>query len=113
MDEFHAHKTSEIYDVLVSGMAARENPLIVIITTSGFDLNAPCYKEYQYVSKQLADQGKSISDLSDEEREEWHKKYIQYAKSEKADDIEYFADWYWDIAKATSAGLQGSMDYFQ
>ena len=69
--------------------------------------------EYQYVSKQLADQGKSISDLSDEEKEEWHKKYIQYAKSEKADDIEYFADWYWDIAKATSTGLQGSMDYFQ
>ena len=29
VDEFHAHKTSEIYDVLVSGMAARENPLIL------------------------------------------------------------------------------------
>ena len=53
VDEFHAHKTSEIYDVLISGMVAREEPLMVIITTPGFDLSRPCFKEYQYVSKIL------------------------------------------------------------
>ena len=49
--EYHAHKTSEIYDVILSGMVAREQPLMVIITTAGFDLSCPCFKEYQYVSK--------------------------------------------------------------
>ncbi|MDU7250849.1 MAG: terminase TerL endonuclease subunit [Clostridium sp.] len=53
VDEYHAHKTSEIYDVILSGMVAREQPLMVIITTAGFDLSRPCFKEYQYVSKIL------------------------------------------------------------
>jgi len=54
VDEYHAHKTSEIYDVLVSGMGARSQPLMIIITTAGFDLNNPCYKvEYKYVSQIL------------------------------------------------------------
>jgi phage terminase large subunit-like protein len=53
LDEYHAHETSEIYDVLQSGMVARLNPLTVIITTSGFNLSAPCYTEYNYVSSIL------------------------------------------------------------
>ena len=53
LDEYHAHETSEIYDVLESGMIARPEPLIVIITTAGFDLSKPCYREYEYVSKLL------------------------------------------------------------
>ena len=54
IDEYHAHETSEIYDVLVSGMVARQNPLIVIITTAGFNLNAPCFNEYKYVANILS-----------------------------------------------------------
>lgn len=53
IDEYHVHPTSEIYDVLVSGMAARPNGHICIITTAGFNLASPCYTEYQYVSKVL------------------------------------------------------------
>jgi phage terminase large subunit-like protein len=53
VDEYHAHETSEIYDVLVSGMVARRSPLMVVITTAGFDLSRPCFKEYEYVSKLL------------------------------------------------------------
>ncbi|MBS4762119.1 terminase large subunit [Carnobacteriaceae bacterium zg-ZUI252] len=54
IDEYHAHKTSEILDVMVSGMVSRPQPLLSIITTAGFDLNNPCYSvEYQYVSKLL------------------------------------------------------------
>lgn len=52
IDEYHAHPSSEIYDVLNSGMAARPNGHICIITTSGFSVaENPCFKEYQYVSK--------------------------------------------------------------
>ena len=53
IDEYHAHETSEIYDIMVSGMVGRENPLIVIITTAGLDMSRPCYTEYLYTSKIL------------------------------------------------------------
>lgn len=53
VDEYHAHETSEIYDVLASGMVARKEPLMFIITTAGFDLDRPCYREYEYVSQIL------------------------------------------------------------
>ncbi|MEC0356273.1 terminase large subunit [Bacillus halotolerans] len=54
IDEYHAHKTSEIYDILDSGMGARTQPLMVIITTAGHELNNPAYRvEYDYVSRLL------------------------------------------------------------
>lgn len=54
IDEYHAHKTSEIYEVLKSGQVARPQPLISIITTAGFDLSNPCFtEEYAYVTKLL------------------------------------------------------------
>lgn len=42
IDEYHAHKTSAVRDVMISGMGARKNPLEIIITTAGFKLDAPC-----------------------------------------------------------------------
>lgn len=54
IDEYHQHPTSEFYDLAVSGMKARREPLLLIITTAGFDLNVPCYQqEYKYCSKIL------------------------------------------------------------
>lgn len=35
IDELHAHRTREVYDVLETSMGAREQPLIVSITTAG------------------------------------------------------------------------------
>lgn len=37
-DEIHAHKTRELYDVLRSATIARENPLLLSITTAGTDI---------------------------------------------------------------------------
>lgn len=54
VDEYHAHPTSEMYDIIDSGMGARPQPLMMIITTAGFNLNHPCYRvEYKYVSRIL------------------------------------------------------------
>ena len=54
IDEYHAHETSEMYDIIDSGMGARAQPLLVIITTAGFDLANPCYRvEYDLVKKIL------------------------------------------------------------
>ena len=43
IDEFHEHKTSALYDTMQTGMGARSQPLIVVITTAGSDLSCPCY----------------------------------------------------------------------
>lgn len=51
LDEYHTHLTSEIMEALESGMGAREEPLLVIITTAGLDLNVPCKEEYDYCAQ--------------------------------------------------------------
>jgi phage terminase large subunit-like protein len=43
IDEYHAHKTDELFNVIESGMGARTNPLMFVITTAGFNKNGPCY----------------------------------------------------------------------
>ncbi len=49
LDEYHAHPTSEIYDLLWSAWGHRAQALFVIITTAGFNTEQnPCHKEYQY-----------------------------------------------------------------
>ena len=53
IDEYHAHATSEMYDVLTSAMTKRSQPLLFVITTAGFDLSSPCYAEYQYCCRLL------------------------------------------------------------
>ena len=54
LDEYHLHDTSEYYDVLSSGMKTRKQPLLMIITTAGFDFNNPCYtEEYPYCNNIL------------------------------------------------------------
>ena len=49
LDEYHQHTTSEFYDLAI-GSNTKE-PLLMIITTAGIDLNVPCYTdEYTYCS---------------------------------------------------------------
>ncbi|TEX50002.1 MAG: terminase [Rhodocyclaceae bacterium] len=43
VDEYHEHKTSELYDTMQTGMGARSQPLILVITTAGADISGPCY----------------------------------------------------------------------
>lgn len=42
VDEYHAHKDDSVYDVMQSGMGARTNPIIAVITTAGHNLDSPC-----------------------------------------------------------------------
>jgi len=44
IDEYHAHPTSYMLDVIESGQGARDEPLLVIITTAGFNKSHPCYE---------------------------------------------------------------------
>lgn len=42
VDEFHEHPTDELYDTMVTGMGARRQPLMLVITTAGSDAAGPC-----------------------------------------------------------------------
>jgi phage terminase large subunit-like protein len=43
VDEYHAHPTSGVYDVLDSGMGSRREPLMLVITTAGAKREGPCW----------------------------------------------------------------------
>lgn len=54
IDEYHAHPSSEIVDVLKSGFGKRYQSLMIIISTAGKDAeNNPCKKEYESACKLL------------------------------------------------------------
>jgi len=48
VDEIHAHRTREVWDVLMSGTGARKQPLIFGITTAGASPEGIGYEIYQY-----------------------------------------------------------------
>ncbi len=54
IDEYHAHTTDGVANVLRSGMQARRNPLHLTITTAGFNRESPCY-ELQKTCKEILD----------------------------------------------------------
>ena len=54
IDEYHAHPTDGVANVLRSGMQARRNPLHLTITTAGFNRESPCY-EMQKTCKEILD----------------------------------------------------------
>lgn len=53
VDELHAHQTPATWNALVTGTGAREQPLIVAITTAGFNRAAICYEQRTYTKKLL------------------------------------------------------------
>lgn len=54
LDEYAASRTIEMMELLESGQALLDNSLILIISTAGFDLNAPMHTiEYPYATKIL------------------------------------------------------------
>jgi len=62
IDEYHEHKTSDGYDTMVTGMGAREQPLLLIITTAGSNIAGPCYDKRKEVIDKL-NGTKSYDDL--------------------------------------------------
>lgn len=47
IDELHVHANPELYYSLTTGQLAREAPLVVSITTAGFDKQTICYELYE------------------------------------------------------------------
>lgn len=59
IDEFHAHKSDDLYNVLKSATGARRQPMLFTITTAGFDKLGPCFsmrKTYIDILKGIKEQ---------------------------------------------------------
>lgn len=52
-DEYHEHESSDLVDTMQTGMGARSQPLILKITTAGFNIAGPCYDQELQARKML------------------------------------------------------------
>ncbi|CAM3291779.1 terminase large subunit [Vagococcus fessus] len=82
LDEYAASKTTEMMELLESGQAQLENCLTIIISTAGFNLNAPMHTiEYPYAKRVLN------KEVEDEE-------YFAYiAEQDSVEEIEDEGSW--------------------
>ena len=54
-DELHAQRDRRLWDALRYGGAARRQPLILSITTAGFDRKSICWEQHAYAERCIAD----------------------------------------------------------
>ncbi|WP_175701171.1 terminase large subunit [Burkholderia ambifaria] len=52
-DEYHEHDTNAQYETMITGMGARRQPLMFVITTSGANIEGPCYDKRRQVIEML------------------------------------------------------------
>jgi len=97
IDELHAHKTRQVVDVLDTATGARRQPLIVEITTAGWDRNSVCWEHHEY-SRQVLEQVllddswfAFVAGIDDDDDwaapATWAKANPNYGISVKADDL--------------------------
>jgi len=53
VDEFHEHDSPALYDTMITGMGARDQPLMLVISTAGSNTAGPCYEMQMDVQKVL------------------------------------------------------------
>lgn len=75
VDEYHAHKDNQMYKLLKGGTRKLKQSLISVITTAGFNLNAPCYDLYKYCRRVL--RGIDVNE----------RQFIYIAQMDEKDDI--------------------------
>lgn len=53
VDEYHEHDSDALYTTMLTGMGARKQPLMFIITTAGANIAGPCYDKRREVIEML------------------------------------------------------------
>ena len=53
LDELHAHKTADMWNVLETATGSRRQPLQIAITTAGYDRHSICWEMHEYTTKIL------------------------------------------------------------
>jgi phage terminase large subunit-like protein len=54
VDEYHEHDTDAQVDAMLTGMGAREQPLLLMVTTAGDNIAGPCYAAQKEAEKVLS-----------------------------------------------------------
>lgn len=97
IDEYHAHPDNEVHDVLDSATAAREQPLVYIISTEGFNQNGP-HADLRDYCIDVLDPNKKVQDDTI---------FFLYYTLDKDDDWEDEENW---IKANPSLGVSVKMD---
>ncbi len=50
-DELHTQPNRDLWDVLVTSTGSRKQPMVIAITTAGFDRNSICWEMHEYARK--------------------------------------------------------------
>lgn len=98
VDELHAHKTREVWDLLDTATGARRQPLLFAITTAGSSRQTVCWEQHAYGERILTGQVEDdsffcwICTIDPEDRWDdpatWRKANPNYGVSVKPEDLE-------------------------
>lgn len=120
IDELHAHKNRELYDVLETATAARRQPILFIITTAGYDRQTVCWELHDYVQKILESSVEDDTtfgyiatiDKADDWRQvsSWKKANPNLDVSVKREDLERKARKAIEVPSAQNAFLRFHLD---
>lgn len=53
-DELHAAANRKLFDIFLTSIGTRRQPLLIIIKTAGFDIHSILYEQYDYTKKILS-----------------------------------------------------------
>lgn len=53
IDEYHEHKNNDLYDTMETGMGAREQPIMLVITTAGSSIGGACHQMVRDAERML------------------------------------------------------------
>ena len=81
VEEYHAHRNDQMYKLMLDGQINVDSALTLAITTPGFNLNGPCYKQYQMAKKVL--EGLVTKESL----------FVYIAEMDKGDDIWDYHNW--------------------
>lgn len=120
VDELHAHKTRDVWEVIETATGARSQPLIWAITTAGSNRSGICYEQRTYVTKILDRVAEdesyfgiiySIDDGDDWASEEsWRKANPNYGVSVNPEDLARKALKAMQMASAVNGFLTKHLD---
>lgn len=106
IDELHAHKSREMYDVIETGTSKRESSLVWMITTAGSNTSGICYEVRGYVTKILdgvvSDDSVFGIVYSIDEGDRWNDPKV-WAKANPNWGVSVFADNVADLCKKAMA----------
>jgi len=53
-DELHAQDSRELWDAISTSLGKRPSPLLIMLTTAGYDLSSVCYEQHEYAQAVLS-----------------------------------------------------------